>query len=1182
MSPSEHDRPTPKPSMGDSEARNEAHLQEERFLSKLSVDRSPDPVVWTKEDGRICYVNEAACAAFGYARDAILSLSIFDLDAKLSAEEWPDRWEGLVRRGPMRIGSEIRTGDGTLIPVEIMAHHVADGEREMSVCVVRNLTDRKSAEEALRESEERFREMTELLPEIVFEVDKDLNIRYVNRRGMELFGFSREELEKGLHGFEMLIPADRARARAQFESRLRGDDPGSKEYTGRRRDGTTLPILFHASTIRKGEELVGLRGVIVDLSDQKRTEEALGNIQAGMASESGESFFDSILLNLSRSLGADYALVGRVTGDFGGTVHSISFLSNGRIGDPIEYELAGTPCAQVLGRKACTFPSGVADLFPEDTLLRELGIEAYSGVPLFSSGGRPIGVLLALFKAPLESPSQTESIMEIFASRAGAELERLVQEGQLRSLKQAVESSGEAIFMTDAQGVFTYLNPEFSRLYGFSSDELVGKETPRVLKSGVMDLEEYEALWDTILAGEVYRNELVNKTKGGGSLTVQASVNPIIGDGGELSGFLAIQRDISAQKAAERALRESEERARSVFRVAPIGIGLVCNRVILEANERFGEMVGLSRSELEGQSARILYPSDEEFEWVGREKYRQIRESGEGSVETKWLHKDGRILDVLLSSTPLDPGDLSKGITFTALDITERKRALGALEESERKFRGVVEQSNDAIYILADGKFDLVNRRFCQLTGVTVEEAVHEDFDFLDLVAPESVAGFRDRKLRQERGEPVSDLFAFTILGVDGGRVEVEASVAEIDYRGGRAVLGILRDVSEKKVLEERLRQGQKMESLGRLSGGVAHDLNNLLTPILGYGDLLLKDLEGDAPNRESAEAIVEAGTRARDLVRQLLAIGRRQTLEFTGVGLNELVMGFEKLLRRTVRENIEVDLVLSPSLPPIRADIGQVEQVVMNLAVNAADAMPDGGRLTVKTDLARVDEGYPAEHPELQSGSFVVLEVTDTGPGMDAATVRRVFEPFFTTKKGGTGLGLSTIYGIVKQHGGTVEVESRQGAGSAFRCYFPVWEGSVDHPVVIHDSKSEESGGTETVMVVEDEAAVRSLTEKVLGRLGYAVLSAGDGRDCLALLEGYQGALDLVLTDVVLPGMNGKALFQEIHSRFPNTKVLYMSGYTDEVITHHGVLEEGIALIQKPFSVRQLGAKVREVLDGE
>jgi PAS domain S-box-containing protein len=418
--------------------------------------------------------------------------------------------------------------------------------------------------------------------------------------------------------------------------------------------------------------------------------------------------------------------------------------------------------------------------------------------------------------------------------------------------------------------------------------------------------------------------------------------------------------------------------------------------------------------------------------------------------------------------------------------------------------------------------------------------------------------------------------------------VLVKGRVIERDAGGDPLrVCGTYLDITERKQAREegeklhgQLVQIQRMEAVGRLAGGVAHDLNNLLAPIIGLSELLLMKPDMDEKRRQTLDAILDAGLRARDLVGQLLAFSRKQALEFKPADINRIIAGFEKLLRRTIPEDIAMTLALSPHPCTVMADSGQIEQVIMNLTVNAADAMPDGGRLTIETATVELDASYAASHPSVKPGPYLMMAVSDTGIGMDATTREHIFEPFFSTKgELGTGLGLATVFGIVKQHGGNIWVYSEPGRGTTFKVYLPLADAvpvesdSGPPPVV-------DLNGTETILVVEDNPAVRELAGDILARQGYTVLSAQDGPEALALAASHHGPLHLLLTDVVMPGMNGRALYQEAVKRHPHLKVLYMSGYTENVIAHRGVLDAGIAYIQKPFTVQSIAAKVREVLE--
>ena len=395
-------------------------------------------------------------------------------------------------------------------------------------------------------------------------------------------------------------------------------------------------------------------------------------------------------------------------------------------------------------------------------------------------------------------------------------------------------------------------------------------------------------------------------------------------------------------------------------------------------------------------------------------------------------------------------------------------------------------------------------------------------------------------------------------------------------------VTGTFQDVSDRKRLEEQLRHSQKMESIGQLAGGVAHDFNNLLSAILGYADMALLQLHHDDPLYGMIEEVLKAGERAKGLTQHLLAFSRRQVLEMKVLNLNRVVSEMEKMLRRLIGENIEFVTRLDPNLRSVKADTSQVQQVLLNLVLNARDAMPDFGVLTIESGNVEVNDGFGSLHDGMRPGPYVMLSVSDTGHGMDGATMDRIFDPFFTTKgrDKGTGLGLSTVYGIVKQHGGSISVQSERGRGSTFKVFLPRVEGDPEEEDRAFGSLPG-TRGTETILVVEDEESVRNLASRVLQNHGYQILRAKGGDEAFGIVARYGGPIHLLLTDVIMPQMNGKELYGLLAPSRPDMKVLYMSGHPDEVIAHHGILEEGTRLIQKPLSVQLLTRKVRETLDG-
>ena len=419
-----------------------------------------------------------------------------------------------------------------------------------------------------------------------------------------------------------------------------------------------------------------------------------------------------------------------------------------------------------------------------------------------------------------------------------------------------------------------------------------------------------------------------------------------------------------------------------------------------------------------------------------------------------------------------------------------------------------------------------------------------------------------------------------TIHRRQGTATRVEVTVTAVpDHAGGvRHFVITTRDVAHEVELEERLRQAQKMEAIGRLAGGVAHDFNNLLTAILGYSDLVLRQLPANNPSHGFIEEVKKAGDRAVALTRQLLAFSRKQIVEPKVVDLNVLVANMRKMLRRLISENVDLLTVTAVKLGRVKADPGQVEQVIVNLAINAHDAMPDGGKLTIETANMDLDETYASRHPGLRPGAYVMLAVSDTGSGMDAKTQARIFEPFFTTKEHGTGLGLATVHGIVEQCTGNIAVYSDVGIGTCFKVYFP----RVDEAAIDEDGDSDEClRGTETILFVEDNDDVRGLASEVLRMNGYQVIECRNGESAVRLASARNERIHLVISDLVMTGMSGREAYYRVVTRHPETRVLFISGYTDNTITRHGVLDSRAAFLQKPFTPQVLSRKVREVLDG-
>jgi len=595
---------------------------------------------------------------------------------------------------------------------------------------------------------------------------------------------------------------------------------------------------------------------------------------------------------------------------------------------------------------------------------------------------------------------------------------------------------------------------------------------------------------------------------------------------------------------------------------------------ILWVNPAFESLTGYTSPEAVGQSTRLL-KSDRNPPALYKQMWETILAGHKWRGELVNRRKDGSQYDEEMTITPVRTGG-AEVTHFIAikLDITERKRA----EEIVRRQASLFDQTYDAVLVWDwKGPLTFWNRAAERLYGYSREEALGK--------SPQKLLGTRtegdldvllEALERDARWE--GELEQVTR---DGRRIRLESRMTLVRESGRAYVLAVNRDITERHLLEEQFRQSQKMEAVGRLAGGIAHDFNNILGVIIGYSDVLVARPELHEQLQNKVDEIRKAGLRAASLTRQLLAFSRRQVLEPRVVDPNAIVSDLSKMLRRLIGDDIKLITIAAPAVGRVRIDPGQIEQVLMNLAVNSRDAMPQGGVLTIETADVVLDGEYVRRHPVAVSGSYVMLAVSDTGAGMDAETQRHIFEPFYTTKEAvkGTGLGLATVYGIVKQSGGYIWVYSEVGKGTTFKIYLPRVEEKAE-PVKLSECEPQTLRGSETVLLVEDAESLRNVVRESLESHGYAVLAAANADHALQIAESYQGRIHLLLTDVILPGKNGRALAEALTPLHPETKVLYMSGYTDDVIVHHGILKSGTAFLQKPFTLNALGSKVRAVLN--
>jgi PAS domain S-box-containing protein len=1014
----------------------------------------------------------------------------------------------------------------------------------------------------LAESERQYRELYAQAADATLVSDLEGNLLDANEAAAAMLWYSIDEL-RSMHACE-LFETDELDQTPPRQDELRSNRELRSERPFRRKDGTLLHIEYSARVLDDGRVHAALRDVTQRKRNEERLRQSLGRLHAIVQTQQEISALEldpdavtsTIVERAQRLAGADGAAVQWFDGS-DSVFHHASGTAAQQVGLRLDRaaSLAGIAAVQ---EEAVYAPDTQHDPRVDADACRRLQARSLICAPLYREG-RVQGVLSVMAKKPQafdELAVETTRLMAEFVStviRNANELEtrrRLVE--QLRTQAQVVEHMQTALWVWEPDGETYQLaqaNAASERATGIAAATIIGSTLDEVLPATTGELQsifrQVVESGDRVDAGEVeYGDDRIEA----GVFWVKAFPLP--------EGRIAMTfENVTEMSHARRALQESEERFRSAFHASSVGMTLTAlDGRFVQVNERFAEMVGYTTEELTLLDVEaVTYPDDygadiafaEEISSGERESYTR---------EKRYVRKDGSIFwgDLTVS--------LVRGYDGNPLHTVAHVQDITAQKEANLLFAATFERSVVPKIVVDDRRAIVdLNEAGCDLIGLSHDAAVGLTLDAL--VPDEPVGRIWERFLRLGTIEA-----AATLRRPDGGMRHVEF-VATANVRPDRHI-AVVRDLTRQRELETQLRQAQKMEAVGRLAGGIAHDFNNLLTAIAGYSEFLIEGLDDDRLRRHASE-IKKAAARAASLTGQLLAFSRRQVLQPRVLDLNAVVSDMDMMLRRLIGEDVELVTMLDANLASVQADPTQVEQVIVNLAVNARDAMPNGGSVTIETANVLLEES-----------ELVELRMADTGVGMTDAERAQLFDPFFTTKEGGTGLGLATVYGIVEQSGGTIEVDSAPGMGSSFRILLPRVDAHAEEAEEPPASDVPESG-SETILLVEDEAVVRHLVAEILEANGYTVLQAGDGPSALELLRRHPGALELLVTDVVMPGMSGPEVAQAVTSMRPGTHVLYTSGYTDSAIGHHGVLEPGIAFLQKPFNAAELNRKVRAVIDG-
>jgi two-component system, cell cycle sensor histidine kinase and response regulator CckA len=1016
--------------------------------------------------------------------------------------------------------------------------------------------------ERLAESERRYRDLHAQAADATLVSDVDGNLSDANIAAAALLWYSVDEL-RGMNVRSLFVDLPNGDAAERLELAERGEVRSERAL--RRKDGAVLDVEYSSRLLDDGRVHTSLRDVTRRKRNEERLRSSLGRLHAIVQTQQDISALEldpdavtaTIVERTRRLAGADGVTVQWFDG-FESVVRHASGVAAQHIGLRLDRAASLVGVAARTGETVYVPDTG-ADSRVDVDACRRLGARSLICTPLYRDGeiAGGMSVIGSVPSAFDELDVETCRLMAEFVStviRNSNELEerrRFAEELRMQGDVVRHMQTGLWVWVQDDAGEFRldYANAASDAALGLASGDMLGKRLDDVLPS--------RRHMPTILGRVLETGKLVDLGEVEyGDARIAPSVFTMKAFPLPGRRVAVTFENVTDAARARRALQESEARFRGAFNASSLGMALTTlDGTFVQVNDRLAEMLGYSVQELTRLGVRgITHPRDIEEDMAYAEQMRS-REIDSYQREKRYLCKDGSVLWAELTVS------LVRGYDDTPTHVVSHVQDITAQKEANLLFEATFERSMVPKLVCDDARrVTDVNQAAVELIGIARDAVVGLSID--DLLPGESVAELWPTFMRVGTMEA-----EVTLHRPDGGERRIEF-VATANVRPGRHI-AVVRDLTRQKELEAQLRQAQKMEAVGRLAGGVAHDFNNLLTAIAGYSEFLISGLTEDDRLRRHAEEIKKASARAAALTGQLLAFSRRQVLQPRVLDLNAVVSDMDMMLRRLIGEDVELVAMLETNLATVRADPTQLEQVIVNLAVNARDAMPNGGSLTIET-----------ANVELDDDGFVELRMTDTGIGMTDTERHQLFDPFFTTKEGGTGLGLATVYGIVEQSGGTIEVDSAPGMGSSFRILLPRVDAPAEDLAAPPAGSSPESG-SETVLLVEDETVVRQLVAEILEMNGYTVLQAGDGPSALELLRRHSGTIELLVTDVVMPGMSGPEVAQAVTSMRPGTQVLYTSGYTDSAIGHHGVLEPDVAFLQKPFSADDLTRKVRGLLDG-
>jgi two-component system, cell cycle sensor histidine kinase and response regulator CckA len=1182
------------------ESKEDLRHSENRYRSLF--EDSLDGLFEVAIDGTILDANTAYLKLFGYTREEILNTNIVNLyfeqqDRELYREEI--QRTGYVRDYPLRM----LTKNGRKIDCEVTATEQKNPEGTLISYrgILRDVTDRNESKKVLEKVEKNYRELVEQTNSIILRWDREGNISFLNNFGLGFFGYTASEI-LGRNVLGTIVP-ETDKAGRDLVGMIGNIFTDPKLYVKNQNENmksngervwiswTNKPIYDEDGTVKEifsiGNDHTELKNAEEELRKSKQMLEAKVLERTARLQETSERLRSELLERKT----AEEALKEsenrfRILIEKAPVAIAVAKGNIFKYANPQYVEMFGYDSAEdLIGRSILDLvaPSD-RGIFKHRVYQRELGlpVESIYEVTGLRRDGSFVPISAAATTVDLSDGPASVGFFYDITDRI--RFEKALEESR-NLLRVIVDSLPVGILYVDRGERIVLANKIFGSWWGRSDEDLAGQKVEDVLDEHYFTI---KGAIKAALAGQRTSYYQTVRYKDGVVRDVKTSYLPDKNVDSDVVGFTCLVTDVTELRLAEKALRENQDRLELALSGADMGTwDLDLRTGIATPNDRSLRIAGYSIDDIEPTLEfwqSLVHPDDAQIAMKDlidnvegrKDSIESVYRIRSKSGEYKWLQSRGKVVE-----RDSEGNALRVAGTFT--DLTIQKKAEADLKESERRSRLLIEESPVGIAIAQHGKFTFVNNEFLKIFGYeNLQEVI--GLRTVDLVPPE----FRDLVLMRRRHNQ-SGQFEPTHLEIkglkkDGRLFDLELWPRGIDYQGTRALLAFCSDKSESKSLKDQLSHAQKMEAVGILAGGIAHDFNNLLQIILGYTELLLHRDQINYATKKDLARIMTAAENGADLVHMLMTFSRKTISRLVPIDLNQRIDQIRTLLSRTIPKMIEIKLILNDRLSIINADPSQMDQILMNLAVNARDAMPDGGRLTIETDNIRLDEEYCRSQINVTPGEYAALTVSDTGTGIDKGSLEHIFEPFFTTKSlgKGTGLGLAMVFGLVRQHGGHIKCFSEPGVGTTFKLYFPSTMSEKNQTLLKQDKDPEKLGGNETVLLADDERSIRDLCEEVLVEYGYNVITASDGLEAFEIYVNHKGKIDIVILDMIMPKMDGRQCFNELFRIDPTVKVIVASG-----LSMQSQLQESFSglikgFVSKPYKASQLLKTLRNAIDSK